>query len=143
MKIYPVPNSLVSDLWSAVAPLLDMALERHPFLDSEGLRQSLLADFSSLSIMTEDGEVITALVMERVRYPVNRMVANVLAIGGRGVFKHGDEISAYLEEWARAHQCDTISFIGRPGWTRAALGKGGQVMPLALGWKHVDLKTNV
>lgn len=139
MKIYDVPREMVTDLWSAVEAMLAKALKHHPHLSAAGLLKLLVSDFARMFVMTEDGKIIAALVMERTAYP-DRVVGNVVAFGGEyGVYrKHVDTIMEHMEAWSRARGCDTIAFVGRPGWTRFVLRKGGEMLPLVHAWKRLE-----
>jgi hypothetical protein len=138
-KIYAVPREMVTDFWSAVEPLLTKALEHHPHLDAPGLLRILVGNFAQLFVMTKDGKIVSACVMERVQYP-EHVVANVLAFAADyGMFRHhSDEIQQHLEAWARERGCDRIAFVGRPGWTRFFVTRaGGKSVPLVHAWKQL------
>lgn len=138
-KIYAVPREMVTDLWSAVEPMLTKALEHHPHLDPPGLLQILVANFAQLFVMTKEGKIVAACVIERQQYP-SHVVANVVALAAdRGVFRqHQDEIVARWEAWARERGCDRIGFVGRPGWTRFFVNRiGGNSVPLVHAWKQL------
>lgn len=136
-KIYDIPREMVSDFWSAVEAMLTRALEHHPHLDAPGLLRILVANFAQLFVMTKEGKVVAACVMERQQYP-SHVVANVVALSAdSGIFReHGDEIRQRLEAWARERGCDRIAFVGRPGWTRFFVNRaGGNSIPLVHAWK--------
>lgn len=137
-RIYDVPREMVTDFWSAVEPMLARALEHNPHLDTAGLLQILVSDFARLFVMTEDGKIVAACVMERVAYP-SHVVANVLALGGQyGVYrKHVDEIHAHMRAWAKARKCDRIGFVGRPGWTKWVRRIRGNMLHLVHAWESV------
>lgn len=137
--MYDIPREMVTDVWSAVEPMLSKAMKHHPHLDSPGLLKLLVANFAQLMIATEDGRILGAIVMERTAYP-DRVVGNVVAFGGEyGVYrKYVNDIAAHCEAWSRKHGCDTIGFVGRPGWTRFALRHGGKQVRLVHAWKSLD-----
>jgi hypothetical protein len=138
-KIYDVPREMVTDFWSAVEPMLTKALEHHPHLDPPGLLRLLVSNFAQLFVMTKDGNIVSACVMERVQYP-SHVVANVLAFAADyGIFRdHGGEIHERMEAWARERGCDRIGFVGRPGWTRFFVDRiGGESIPLVHAWKSL------
>ena len=138
-KIYDIPREMVSDFWSAVESMLTKALEHHPHLDAPGVLRLLVANFAQLFVMTKEGTIVAACVMERVQYP-SHVVANVVAFAGEyGIFReHDAEIQARMEAWAREKGCDRIAFVGRPGWTRFFVNRvGGKSIPLVHAWKAI------
>lgn len=139
MKMYDIPREMVTDLWSAVEPMLSKAMTHHPHLDAPGLLKLLVSNFAQLIIATEDGRIVAAAVMERTAYP-DHVVGNVVALAGEtGVYrKYIDDIVTHLEAWSRKHGCDTIAFVGRPGWTRFALRRGGKQIALVHAWKALE-----
>lgn len=138
MRLYTVQADMVTDLWSVVAPMLEKAMSRHPFMDTNGLLQLLLTGFAALIVMTDEGGITGAVVMSRDRYPPERFVANIVAVAGKGLLKHTDAVAAHLEAWARAHGCDTIGGVGRPGWTKFVQRLAGHQQPLVQAWKALE-----
>lgn len=137
MNIHAVPSRMVTDYWSAVEPMLRKAMRWHPFLDSAGLLYVLLTGFASLVVITEQERIIGAAVLERVTYPTC-IVANILAIGGSGLYQHGSELAEYFERWARSHGCNYLSATGRPGWERVTARFGSQRNRIVQVWKSLD-----
>lgn len=143
LRIYDVPRETVTDFWSAIEPMLAKALKRHPYLTMGGLLWMLTSNMAALILMTDGGKIVGACVMTRDAYPdeggAPYYVGNVLAFAGEyGVFhKYIDEIQAHCETWARARGCATIGFVGRPGWTRFVLRKGGHLLPLVHAWRQL------
>lgn len=138
-RIYDVPREMVTDFWSAIESMLARALLHHPHMDTDGLLRVLVANFAQLFVITSNGEIQGACVVERVQYP-SHVVANVIAFAGnRGIYrKHVDAIAGHVEAWARARKCDRIGFVGRPGWTRFAARVGGKTVPLVHAWKNLE-----
>ncbi len=137
MKIHDVPLEMVTDFWSLVSPLLEKAARLNPHMDMPGLLQMLMADFGQLIVMTIDGELQAAAVMERHRYP-NHVVGNIMLLAGkRGTYKEIDRLFPHLEKWAKAHGCDRIALLGRPGLSRLVKRHGGKSIPLIHAWRDL------
>lgn len=135
-RIYDVPRDMVTDFWSAIEPMISRAMEHHPYLQAGGVLWMLNQDLARLFIMTESRKITAACVMSRDQYPcadgTPLAVANVIAFAGDyGVYRnHVDEIDNHMTAWARTHGCRKIGFVGRPGWTRYVLRRGGKLLPL-------------
>lgn len=135
-----VAAEAVPAIWPHVAPLLGPSLRYHPFIDVHDLHVLLVTSYAQLIVArASGGEVVAALVLERVRYP-SRVVANILAMGaqpGRGI-SLVKAFSDYCEAWSRARGCDTIAVVGRLGWTRV-LGQRAGVKSLRLAqcWRRL------
>lgn len=137
LKIHDVPANMVTDFWSLVSPMLERAVVLNPHMDLPGLLQMLLADFGQLIVMTRDGELQAAAVMERHRYP-NHVVGNIMLLAGkRGTYKEIDRLFPHLEKWAKARGCDRIALLGRPGLSRLVKRHGGQSIPLIHAWRDL------
>jgi hypothetical protein len=135
--IHDVPAALVPDLWSAVEGYLAQALKPHPFLTTEGLLQILLAGRAQL-VLVVDKQIVGAVVMEVVDYP-GASVGNVLALGGERGFnkRYLASVVDHLERWCREKRCDSMMLLGRPGWSRYAVARGGETLPLLMAWKKL------
>lgn len=137
LKIHEVPVEMVTDFWSLVAPLLEKAVRRNPHMDMPGLLQMLLAQFGQLIVVTKDGDLLAAAVMERHVYP-NHVVGNIMLLAGkRGTYKTIDLVFPHLSKWAKQHGCDRIALLGRPGLSRLVKRHGGQSIPLIHAWRDL------
>lgn len=138
MKIYTVPIGLVSDLWAPAERLLARAFKFHPFLDSSGALRILLAGRADLILAVEDGNIVSAAIMEAIQYPTE-CVGNVLALAGeRGVYReHMSTITDYLEQWSREHGCNKIGMVGRTGWMRFVSRRGWKTQPCLMASKEI------
>lgn len=139
-RIYDVPREMVTDFWSAIEPMLARAIKRNPHMDTASLLKTLVAEYAHLFVMTEDGKIIAAAVMERQAYP-DVLVGNVLALAGEhGALKHFEAIEAHLKGWCRRMGCHRIAFVGRPGLTRYVRRRGGHFVPLVHAWQDLEHK---
>lgn len=137
LKIHDVPIDMVTDFWSLVSPLLERAIVLNPHMDMPGLLQMLLADFGQLIVVTLDGELQAAAVMERHRYP-NHVVGNIMVLAGkRGTYKEIDRLFPHLAKWAKTRGCDRIALLGRPGLSRLVKRHGGKSIPLIHAWRDL------
>jgi hypothetical protein len=139
MKIHIVPRELVSELWPACAPLLDAALERNPFLAVEELQRILMERAGiELLVAVDGGRIIGAAVIELEQYPT-RLTGNVIALGGSAGFYERalPAMTDRLEQWCVDRGCDSISMLGRPGWTKFVSRRGWQVSPTVAAWKQL------
>lgn len=140
IELREVAAQAVPAIWPEVAPLLGPALRYHPFLDLHDLHVLLVTSYARLIVVREPGgDVMAAIVIERVRYP-SRVVANILALGaqpGRGISLM-PAIADYCEAWSRALGCDTIAVVGRLGWTRVLCKRAGdKSLRLAQCWRRL------
>lgn len=127
-------------VWPQVAPILAPALRYHPFIDLRDLHFLLVTNFAQLiTAESTAGELVAAVVIERVRYP-SRLVANILAMGaktGRGISLL-ETLTEYCEAWSRSRGCDTIALVGRLGWTRVLCRRAGDKhLTLAQCWRRL------
>ncbi len=137
MRVYEVPTENVTDFWSAVAPMLERAIQHNPHMDMPGLLQTLLANFAQLIVVTNDGDIQAVAVMERHRYP-NHVVGNIMLLAGkRGTYKEIDRLFPHFEKWAKARGCDRIGLLGRPGLSRLVKRHGGKSIPLIHAWRDL------
>src|SRR6478609_363856 len=138
MKIHVVPRNLVDELWPAAAPLLASALERNPFLGIEELRKVMGREGSALLIAVDKEQIIGAAAIELERFPA-RLIGTVIALGGvNGFYERAlPEMTDRLEQWCVEQGCDSISMMGRPGWSKFVSRRGWQVMPTVAAWKEL------
>lgn len=135
--IHAVPRNLVPALWGAVEPHFVRALEVHPFLDAQGLRQRILDGFAELVVVVEGDHVVGAIALEEQQYPTAR-IGNVLALGGEigSMARHGAEVAAFLDEWRARNSLDSLGMLGRPGWSRVLKRFGWSARPMCIAWKR-------
>lgn len=137
VRIHDVPPAMVTDFWSLVAPLLEKAVRLNPHMDMPGLLQQLLAAMGQLIVVTRDGDLLAAAVMERHQYP-NHVVGNIMLLAGRrGTYREIDRVLPHLEKWAKEQGCDRIALLGRPGLSRLVKRHGGRSVPLIHAWRDL------
>jgi hypothetical protein len=137
--IHIVPKHMVEEIWEGVEPLLAAALEHNPFLqvadlkDMAGGRPDV-----DLLVAVEEARIAGAAVIELQEYPRCR-TGHVLALGGsEGFFvRHLPAMTDALERWSNERGAQSISMLGRPGWTRFVSRRGWQVMPAIGAWKQL------
>lgn len=139
ITIRTAPKSLVADLWPFVGPLLAEALDRHPFMLVDELRDIVRErDDVDLLVAYQDARILGAAVIELQQFPTTS-TGHVLALGGRyGFYRNGlEQLTHALEGWCAAHGCDNISALGVPGWTKFMSRRGWQLMPAVAAWKKI------
>lgn len=130
-----VPIDLVADIWPAVTPLLQPAIDHLPVITLEDVLARIHAQHADLMVLVDDDRVTAALVIELYRHPSGNL-ANVWLMGGdRGFLKHHDEMNDAVEAWSRARGCAKIMFTGRPGWGRFKASRGWQTAPALYAWR--------
>jgi len=113
-----VPHYQVEFVWEQVTHFIQAALDRtEGELDLSDIHHDLINRNMQLWVLTDNGEIIGALVTQIMEYP--KMTAcRIVAMGGEvsGEFDPVDEI---LSEWAKELECERMEIVGRKGWTRA------------------------
>ena len=137
LKIHEVPVAMVTDFWSLVSPLLEKAVRLNPHMDMPGLLHTLLAAMGQLIVVTRDGDLLAAAVMERHVYP-NHVVGNIMLLAGkRGTYREIERVFPHLAKWAKEQGCDRIALLGRPGLSRLVKRHGGSSIPLIHAWRDL------
>lgn len=138
LRIHDVPIEMAGEVWPLVAAMLERAVKHHPHMDIDDALQLVSGGFGQLVIALDDGKLVAATVMERVRYP-KHVVANILLLAGeRGTYgRRLDEITQHLFSWAKARGCDRIALIGLPGLTKVVRRHGGQSKRLIHAWRDL------
>jgi hypothetical protein len=139
MNIYDLPVRSVQEFWPLAAPLLQRVLKYHPFMASaDDVLELLVSNRASLVLYTENGAVIGAAVMEIHTYP-RRRVANILALSGKpGFLKRIAEAERALQDWSKTRGCDSMSMLGRPGWSKTVGALGYSQRPALNAWKSLQ-----
>lgn len=135
--IREIPAFLVPEFWPLVETMFEKALEHHPHLDIDGLKQLLLTGKAELILVIED-TILGGVVMESVKYP-SEMVGNIVALAGNigSLESHGERVEQYLEEWCLMRNLSTISMLGRAGWSTFLSRHGWQTQPSLVAWKEL------
>jgi len=136
MTWHLVPPDLATDLWPAVAPLLQRGIDEVPIVTLDDVLAHVLEQRADLLVLLVSGQVKAALVIEVHRHP-GGSVANVWLMGGEPGFllaEVGGMEDATME-WARAHDCSKIMFTGRPGWSKFEADRGWHTRRAIIAWK--------
>lgn len=137
LRIYDIPAAQVTDWWSLVTPVLKRAVKQNPHMDMPGLLQMLMANFGQLIVITLNGELQAAAVMERHVYP-NHVVGNIMLLAGKkGTYREIDEVFSHLSKWAKTKGCNRIGLLGRPGLSRLVKRHGGESIQLIHAWRDL------
>lgn len=137
-EVREIPPSLADTFWPLVEPLLEKALQVHPHLDIDGLRDLVLTGMAELVVAVNEERIIGAVAMETQRYPT-KMVGNIIALGTEtGVWKaHGIAITQALEKWCKTRNLGTLHMLGRAGWSRFVVRHGWRTQPSLVAWKEL------
>lgn len=136
--IREVPLSLLPPLWSAIEPMLTAALEYHPFMDAEGIRQRILAGAAEIILVLDEAKIAGVIAMEVIAYPQHR-VGNILALAGKdgSMAQFDDEVEAFLVQWCRERSLDSLAMLGRPGWSKVLEMRGWRTQLMCTAWKNL------
>jgi hypothetical protein len=85
-----------------------------------------------------------AAVIEIEEYP-NMRTGTVIALGGSvGFYERALSLMTdQLEQWCRDRDCDSISMLGRPGWSKFVSQREWNVMPTVAAWKELKAMPHI
>ena len=106
-------------LWVTAKPLIEVAVEHsNGELDIDLIYKKLIGEEMALITVTEDGNVLACLTVEKRIYNSGKNVLNITTAGGEGIHKWMGELSPLMDDMARKYDCTEIYIVGRPGWDR-------------------------
>jgi hypothetical protein len=108
-----IPFWDVADRWPFVAHFLQKALDKQTAWNQQGIQTEILK--GSMHLWEVPGEA--ALVTQIQNFPLERICVIVLC-GGSGLAEHKDFVMSKLTHYAKAHGCQALTIVGRPGWAR-------------------------
>lgn len=139
-KVSAVPTEMIDEAWPAVYPLLEEAVQQSfGAIQAEDVYRELQAGTASLWIAERDGKLTAACVATITSYP-RGLALQVWLLAGSD-FKQWKEGIAYLESFARRHNCRFIEALARPGLAKMAKYLGFEYRRAFL-IKKLDLGTH-
>jgi hypothetical protein len=118
--VVPVPSSEVIRFWSAIAKLLQPAIDRSEGRCTAGQVLDLAMAGSSQVwlVVNRDTKEFKAAALTNKRPYVGDSYINVSLIGGIDMAEWLDVFISDLKAYAKHNQCVGIEFLGRRGWVK-------------------------
>jgi len=127
MKVYLVPLEDVNLWWPQVSKYINKAVERQDKLDLHHVYLDIVVNGHSLWIaLDSEMELKGAAVTAVLTYPKTTCLF-IEYLGGEDGQEWKEAMLSMLKEWAKANNCRTIEFEGRPGWGRVLKQDGVRV----------------
>jgi len=117
LDIFHVPVETLDGVWPEASKLLERAVNcSDGELDINQLRMLVTQGLGTLLVAERGGRLIGAAVIEFIQYP-NYRVANVIAVGGRGLYFDGAATDR-LAAWAKSRGATKLQAFCSPSRTR-------------------------
>lgn len=137
--ISAIPQDCLGDAWLVVRGMIDEAADQAWGYRADDVLARLSFGECTLWIIEKDMTVKAAIVTEFVSYPRSKALS-IWMLGGVE-FRHWKECIASLESYAKAHGCDFITGMGRPGLMKL-IGDLGFKKMLVTGVLPLDKRTH-
>ena len=113
MSVIHIQQYQLDEYWPQVLPYLERAMEHaRGEMDCSQMRYMLSKGHGEMFVAKTEDKIDGAAVVEFRNYP-NFRVANVIAVGGRGMVKHAEEFKAWLKmggaSYVEGHCYESIS----------------------------------
>ena len=123
-----VPAAYVDDVWPAVKPFIEEALQYGQGKYELDDVYSLLTTYNyPLWIAFDDEGIKGAVITRFVQYPRKKYLV-VEFCGGKDGWNWKSPMLAILKAWARDNECDAIEAGGRVGWVRVFRPEGSKLV---------------
>lgn len=127
MKVYLVPLEDVNLWWPKVTEHLNRAVVQQDKVDIHDVYLDVVVNGHSLWIVLDANmELRGAAVTVVLTYPKSTCLF-IEYLGGEDGPEWKEAMISMLKEWAKANNCRTIEFEGRPGWGRVLKQDGVKV----------------
>jgi len=123
--ITAVPKEHIANVWQAISPSLDKAINRtHGRFHNVDILTSLMEGTASLWLALQDKEIIGSLVFVIAEYPSGMKCGRIDYIAGRDRDEWFDQMWNAVRDYAKKEGCSAMEMVARPG-TAAYVDKWG------------------
>lgn len=117
-----VPAERIDDIWSQVAPLIELATGWSRGKETAfDIRRSLMARDCQLWVWWEEG--VRAVFITEIVDHARKRTARIRICCGQGR-KSWESYLPVIEAWARSNGAAAMELIARPGWEKVLLPQG-------------------
>jgi hypothetical protein len=120
IEVHGIPERFLTDfLWGFAEPFIKASCDGAGTENSSHIYAWIKNQSAQLWIVTEDDLPIAACVTEIQVFPKMK-ICTVRHYGGRLDQEIYKTLSGVVSSWAKAHDCERLQLLGRPGWQKLA-----------------------
>ncbi len=123
--ISAIKAEMIDLMWPKLQPMVDVAVEYSKGeLSTENIKGRLESGDMIALAVTEEGNLIACLTIEKRVFQSGKNILNVTTAGGCDMHLWISDVDEVLDNLAREHGCEDVYIVGRSGWVRTLKDQG-------------------